>query len=86
MMGIDIPTTSYGREQAAAEDASAGKADELKMEEISNDGLAAALDWGSGGDGGDQGLFDLTAGVDPAHWSQSDWTDNDQSLNYLPQY
>ncbi|KAG6401807.1 hypothetical protein SASPL_138674 [Salvia splendens] len=52
----------------------------LKMEDIGNE----ALDWGSGGDGGDQGLFDLTAGVDPGYWSQSDWTDNDQSLNYLP--
>ncbi|XP_057805010.1 dof zinc finger protein DOF5.4 [Salvia miltiorrhiza] len=83
MMGLDIATTSYGQEEPAAEKASVGvgKADDLKMEDISN---AAALGWGSGGDDGDQGLFDLTAGVDPAYWSQSDWTDNDQSLNYLP--
>lgn len=81
MMGLDIATTaSYAQEQAENQTPSTGKVDELKMEE----GLAAALDWASGGDGGDQGLFDLTAGVDPAYWSQSDWTDNDQSLNYLP--
>ncbi|KAL1566398.1 hypothetical protein AAHA92_02010 [Salvia divinorum] len=70
-------TTSYAREQSET-------VDELKMGDDSNtEGLAAALEWGSGGDDGDQGLFDLTAGVDPAYWSQSDWTDNDQSLNYL---
>ncbi|KAG8387944.1 hypothetical protein BUALT_Bualt02G0073900 [Buddleja alternifolia] len=52
-----------------------------------DDGLAAALDWG--GDG-DQGLFDLTAAIDPAnYWStQPQWTTtthhNDQPLNYLP--
>lgn len=84
MMGLDIATTSHAREQLVAENPSTGKVDELKMEDMSNDGLAAALAWGSGRDGGDQGLFDLTAGVDPAYWSQSDWTDNDQSLNYLP--
>lgn len=84
MMGLDITTTSYSREQPVAENPSTGKVDELKMEDMSNDGLASALDWGSGGDGGDQALFDLTAGVDPVYWSQSDWTDNDQSLNYLP--
>lgn len=86
MMGLDITTTSYSREQPVAENPSTGKVDELKMEDMSNNGLASALDWGSGGDGdgGDQSLFDLTAGVDPVYWSQSDWTDNDQSLNYLP--
>ncbi|KAL1541705.1 dof zinc finger protein DOF5.4-like [Salvia divinorum] len=70
MMGLDIAT------------ASAGKAEGLKMEDIGKE----AINWGSGGDGdgGDQGLFDLTACVDPGYWSQSDWTDNDQSLHYLP--
>ncbi|KAL3824707.1 hypothetical protein ACJIZ3_020736 [Penstemon smallii] len=71
MMGFgigEVPTTSY--QGPAAED-------ELKMQEITGGGL----DWGSGGD---QGLFDLTAAVDPAYWSQTPWTDNDQSLNYLP--
>ncbi|XP_047952448.1 dof zinc finger protein DOF5.4-like [Salvia hispanica] len=70
MMELDIATAT----------APAEKAEGLKMEDIGNE----ALDWGSSGDGGDQGLFDLTAGVDPDYWSQSDWTDNDQSLNYLP--
>ncbi|KAG6412320.1 hypothetical protein SASPL_124996 [Salvia splendens] len=73
-------TTSYAREQSST-------VDELKVGDDKNnctEGLAAAaLEWGIGGDDGDQGLFDLTAGVDPAYWSQSDWTDNDQSLNYL---
>ncbi|XP_047968802.1 dof zinc finger protein DOF5.4-like [Salvia hispanica] len=74
-------TTSYAREQSAT-------VDELKVEDDNNNcteelAAAAALEWGSGGDDGDQGLFDLTAGVDPAYWSQSDWTDSDQSLNYL---
>ncbi|KAH6820678.1 hypothetical protein C2S53_003373 [Perilla frutescens var. hirtella] len=83
MMGMDIATTtSYAREEPANQSAAAeGKVDALKMEDTSNEGLAAALDWGSGGD---QGLFDLTAAVDPAYWTQSNWTDNDQSLNYLP--
>lgn len=101
MMGFrmaDIPTTSYGRveqgDQAPVSGLGMGgtaAVEEFKMQEMtggmSNDGLAAALDWGSGGGGaeeGDQGMFDLTAAVDPAYWSQPQWTDNDQSLNYLP--
>ncbi|KAI3463837.1 hypothetical protein Pfo_020500 [Paulownia fortunei] len=101
MMGFgmaDIPT-SFGRVQQgnqAADNSGLGMVgtstvEEFKMQEMtagmSNDGLVAALDWGSGsggGGGGDQGLFDLTAAVDPAYWSQTQWTDNDQSLNYLP--
>ncbi|PIN06283.1 hypothetical protein CDL12_21162 [Handroanthus impetiginosus] len=105
MMGFgiaDIPTRSYGRvqqeNQAPVSDNSClgmvgpTAVDEYQMPEMTNDGFAAAaLDWGSGGDGvggggsvGEQGLFDLTAAVDPAYWSQPQWTDNDQSLNYLP--
>ncbi|KAK6153498.1 hypothetical protein DH2020_013137 [Rehmannia glutinosa] len=97
----DIPTTSYGRvqqgNQAPVEDNSGlgmvgtTTVEEYKMQNMtggmSNDGLAAAVDWGSGsggGGGGDQELFDLTAAVDPAYWSQHQWTDNDPSLNYLP--
>ncbi|CAA2979370.1 dof zinc finger -like [Olea europaea subsp. europaea] len=43
-------------------------------------GHAAALG------GGDQGLFDLTASIDQAYWSEAHWANNydDQSLNYLP--
>ncbi|KAI3473877.1 hypothetical protein Pfo_028058 [Paulownia fortunei] len=97
MMGFsmgDIPTTSCGRaeqvnqapvaENPGPEMVGSTAVDEFKMQDMSNEGLAAALDWGNGGSGGDQGLFDLTAGVDPAYWSQSPWSDNDQSLNYLP--
>ncbi|KAK4395737.1 Dof zinc finger protein DOF5.4 [Sesamum angolense] len=91
MMGFgmaEASATSYGREQQVnqaptAENPDPGTAavDEFKMQDVSNEGLAAALDWGSGGD---EELFDLTAGVDPAYWSQPQWTDNDQSINYLP--
>ncbi|KAL2462044.1 Dof zinc finger protein DOF5.4 [Abeliophyllum distichum] len=47
--------------------------------QMSKGGLAAALDWGTGGGGrcGDDGLFDVTGTVDQAYWS-------DQSFNYLP--
>ncbi|KAL0342382.1 UNVERIFIED_CONTAM: Dof zinc finger protein DOF5.4 [Sesamum calycinum] len=77
MMGFgmaEASATSYGREQQVnqaptAENPDPGTAavDEFKMQDVSNEGLAAALDWGSGGD---EELFDLTAGVDPAYWSQ----------------
>ncbi|PIN04516.1 hypothetical protein CDL12_22945 [Handroanthus impetiginosus] len=87
----EIRTTQYPRAQQMnhapeAENPGPGSTavDEFKMEDMSNEGLPAILDWGSGGDGGDQSLFDLTAGMDPAYWNQSQWTDNDQSLNYLP--
>ncbi|XP_051152079.1 dof zinc finger protein DOF5.4-like [Andrographis paniculata] len=58
----------------------------FKMQEMNDDdGLAGALDWGGGGGGDQGGLFDLTAAVDPAYWSQHQWSDSDhQSLNYLP--
>ncbi|KAL2242978.1 UNVERIFIED_CONTAM: Dof zinc finger protein DOF5.4 [Sesamum indicum] len=91
MMGFgmgEASTTSYGREQQANQaptaknpDPGTAAVDEFKMQDVSDEGLAAALEWGSGGD---EELFDLTAGVDPAYWSQPQWTDNDQSINYLP--
>ncbi|KAL3655270.1 hypothetical protein CASFOL_001056 [Castilleja foliolosa] len=87
VMGLsmaDIQTTSYGMvkqgNQALVEDNSGLGMGNLTPA-ISNDGLTADLDWGRGG-GGDQGLFDLTAAVDPAYWNQNQWTYNDQSLNY----
>lgn len=46
----------------------------------SNGGLAP-VDWQAGVD---QGLFDLTGTVDQSYWSQTQWTDNDHHLNYLP--
>ncbi|KAL0355204.1 UNVERIFIED_CONTAM: Dof zinc finger protein DOF5.4 [Sesamum radiatum] len=91
MMGFvmgEASATSYGREQQVSQaptaenpDPGTAAVDGFKMQDASNEGLAAALDWGSGGD---EELFDLTAGVDPAYWSQPQWTDNDQSINYLP--
>ncbi|XP_051116681.1 dof zinc finger protein DOF5.4-like [Andrographis paniculata] len=78
----------------------AAATEELKMHEITADvshavGLTA-LDWGGGSGGGgagqrnggdqDEELFDLTAAVDLAYWSQPQWTDGgDQSLNFLSQ-
>ncbi|KAI3473878.1 hypothetical protein Pfo_028059 [Paulownia fortunei] len=87
MMGFgmrDIPTTSCGRAEQVNQAPVAENRARRWWGARRNEGLAAALDWANGGSGGDQGLFDLTAGVDPAYWSQSPWNDNDQSLNYLP--
>ncbi|KAK4436955.1 Dof zinc finger protein DOF5.4 [Sesamum alatum] len=76
----EVSAASYAQEQQVNQAPTAENPDPGTAA-VSNEGLAAALDWGSGGD---EELFDLTAGVDPAYWSQSQWTDNDQSINYLP--
>ncbi|KAL7153049.1 hypothetical protein ABFS83_04G139000 [Erythranthe nasuta] len=82
MMGFgmaDIATPSYERvHQENQTPAPNNSGLEMTGVGMNNDGLAATLDWGGGGD---QGMFNLTAAVDPAYWSQSHW--NDQSLNYL---
>ncbi|KAK3000940.1 hypothetical protein RJ639_021840 [Escallonia herrerae] len=44
-------------------------------------GGLAAVDWQAGVD---QGLFDLTGTDDQAYWSQAQWNDADQPLNYYP--
>ncbi|KAK4436956.1 Dof zinc finger protein DOF5.4 [Sesamum alatum] len=83
MMGFgmgEVSAASYGHEQQVNQAPTAENPDQGTAA-LSNEGLAAALDWGSGGD---EELFDLTAGVDPAYWSQSQWNDNSQSINYLP--
>lgn len=52
-----------------------------------NDSELASLDWQTGGGGagdGDHGLYDLTGTVDQSYWSQTQWGENDNSLNFLP--
>lgn len=55
-----------------------------------NNSELASLDWqpggGGGGDGGggDHGLYDLTVTVDQSYWCQTQWNENDHSLNFLP--
>lgn len=51
------------------------------LENRTIDGGLAGVDWQAGGD---QGLFDLTGTVDHSYWTQTQWTDNDHPLNYLP--
>ncbi|KAK4370924.1 hypothetical protein RND71_010399 [Anisodus tanguticus] len=46
-----------------------------------NSSELAPLDWPTGGD---HGLYDLTGTVDQSYWSQTEWGDNDHSLNFLP--
>lgn len=57
----------------------------LHQSRINNTELAS-LDWQTGGSGGggDHGLYDLTATVDQSYWNQSQWNENDHSLNFLP--
>ncbi|CAK9147905.1 unnamed protein product [Ilex paraguariensis] len=83
MMGA----TTVGEELKMQEEVTAGFLDQTAEIEFSglqnracNGGLAAP-DWHGGVD---QGLFDLSGGVDQAYWSQTQWGENDHSLNYLP--
>ncbi|KAM3307940.1 dof zinc finger protein DOF5.4 [Capsicum chacoense] len=54
----------------------------LQQNMIDNSELAS-LDWQTGG-GGDHGLYDLTGTVDQSYWNQTQWGENDNSLNFLP--
>ncbi|KAM7475435.1 hypothetical protein LguiB_022678 [Lonicera macranthoides] len=51
-----------------------------RWENRTTDGDLAAVDWQAEGD---QGIFDLTGTVDQSYWSQAQWTDNDNPLNYF---
>lgn len=60
----------------------------LQQSTVNNSELPS-LDWqtGSGGDvggGGDHGLYDLSGTVDQSYWSQTQWGENDHSLNFFP--
>ncbi|CAN4100359.1 unnamed protein product [Withania somnifera] len=58
----------------------------LQQSRINNSELAS-LDWqtvGSGAVDGDHGLYDLTGTVDQSYWSETQWGENDNSLNFLP--
>lgn len=48
---------------------------------ININGGLTTTDWQTGGD---QGLFDLSGTVDQSYWSQTQWADHEQQLNYLP--
>ncbi|KAK4374612.1 hypothetical protein RND71_005289 [Anisodus tanguticus] len=54
----------------------------LQKSRVNNNELAP-LDWRTGG-GGDHGLYDLTGTVDQSYWSQTQWSEDDHSLNFLP--
>ncbi|XP_009631669.3 dof zinc finger protein DOF5.4-like [Nicotiana tomentosiformis] len=57
----------------------------LQQNKVNNSEIAP-LDWQTGGGGGDgeHGLYDLTGTVDQSYWSQTQWGENDHSLNFLP--
>ncbi|WMV35285.1 hypothetical protein MTR67_028670 [Solanum verrucosum] len=57
---------------------------------LNNSSELASLNWQTGGavdggGGGDHGFYDLTGTVDhQSYWSQTQWGENDNSLNFLP--